>query len=165
MINSSTLKKTAFYKKFNEIIAAVFILLFVYTAVSKLSDLQKFKATLVSSPLLSSVAKPISIGIPILELAIAALLFFPGTRRWGLAASLLMMIVFTCYIAYMLLFTSRLPCSCGGVIGELSWTQHLALNLVLTSLAAAAVYMEAKIFIAINRGSRKPVNRVGINFK
>jgi hypothetical protein len=49
------------------------------------------------------------------------------------------MCIFTVYIGCMLLFAPDLPCSCGGIIRQLSWKQHLLLNLFLLVLAGIAV--------------------------
>ena len=118
-----------------EATAAIFILLFVYTAISKLSDLHLFFLILSRSPLLAPFARPAAVGIPVSELLLAALLFFPATRLYGLLASGCLMVVFTGYIVCMLLYSPELPCSCGGVIGELGWKGHLVLNSVLAVLA------------------------------
>lgn len=117
------------------IIGSVFIFLFVYTAVSKLLAFTLFRLTLSKSPLIGSLAPVVAVGLPAVELAVAALLFFPATRRAGFWASLLLMIVFTAYIASLLLFAAHLPCSCGGVLKHLSWTEHLVLNGALTLMA------------------------------
>ncbi len=151
-----TKKLTA--ERFTEVIAALFILLFVYTACSKLLQYEQFKGMLSKSPLISQYSGLLSIAIPITELIIAMLLFFPRTRREGLILSLLLMMLFTIYIAYMMLFSSHLPCSCGGIVQKLSWKQHLFLNLFLIVIAATTVNQH-KVFIAINRGNRKPVEQ------
>ena len=164
MMTPTIYKNNTFKNYIIEITAAIFILLFVYTAVSKFMNIQKFQVSLQSSPVLSFAPEIISVAIPVIEIVIASLLFFPATRKWGFISSLILMTGFTFYIAYMLLFSPKLPCSCGGIVGELSWRQHLFVNLILTSLAATAVFIQTKFFIAINRTSRKPVNRVGANF-
>lgn len=137
-------------------VSALFIFLFVYTASSKIIQLEAFKIVLAASPLLAPYARFMSLLIPFIEMIAAVLLFIPGTRQHGLILSFLLMAAFSMYVGYMLLFFSQLPCSCGGFIQSLSWRQHLILNLILTLLAGAATFHH-KIFIAINRGNRKPV--------
>jgi hypothetical protein len=141
---------------FTNLAAALFILLFVYTATSKLMQLEHFETVLETSPLIGIYAKYMSVMLPAIELIAAVLLFLPTTKMTGLVLSLGLMIVFTVYISYMLVFNEHLPCSCGGVIGRLSWKEHLFFNLILIVVAATAVFHN-KIFIAINRRSRKPV--------
>ena len=143
-------------RKLVDLVAALFILVFVYTATSKLMQLEHFETVLKTSPLIGGYTRYLSVMLPAIELATAVLLFFPGTRMRGLVLSLALMILFTVYISYMLVFNEHLPCSCGGVIGRLSWKEHLFFNFILTVVAVTAVFHN-KIFIAINRGSRKPV--------
>jgi uncharacterized membrane protein len=140
-------------------ISALFILLFVYTAISKLQDHTRFVRILSQSPLLSSAAGFISISLPLVELAITILLFFPVYRELGMILTLALMLAFTLYISFMLLYTSDLPCACGGVLKNLSWSEHLKLNIGLTLLIAFGLWLHRKnkFFVAINRNSRIPV--------
>lgn len=114
-----------------EIISALFILLFVYTAVSKLIKATRFENTISKSPLIKDFAETISIGLPVLEIVIAVLLVLPATRLIGLWSATVAMFVFTIYIGYMLAFTTDLPCSCGGVLEQMTWRQHLVFNIAL----------------------------------
>ena len=142
-----------------DIISALFILLFVYTAATKLIEHESFRAVLEQSPLIGVKANILSWLIPMVELITATLLFIPSFRKWGFASSLILMLLFTCYITYMILFATNLPCSCGGVISRMTWPQHLMFNIFITALAAIAlrVSFRNKRFIAINRNSRIPV--------
>ena len=128
-----------------EIITAIFILLFVYMATSKLLSHQKFVISLNKSPLLSFASGLLSWTIPAIELLISILLFLPYYRKLGLLASFAIMILFTVYIAYTLIASSHLPCSCGGMISTLNWQQHLWLNVFLTLLAATAIYFNNRL--------------------
>lgn len=128
-----------------EIIAALFILLFVYTATSKLLSHQTFLIILKKSPLIGFASGLLSWGVPAIEIAISVLLFLPHLRKLGLIASLSLMTLFTLYIAFMLITSSNLPCSCGGVISKLSWQQHLWLNVFLTIAAALAIYFNNRL--------------------
>jgi len=142
-----------------DIISALFILLFVYTALTKLMEHESFRAVLSQSPLIGINATILSWVLPILELFTATLLFIPTMRKWGFASSLILMFFFTCYITYMILFARDLPCSCGGVISAMTWPEHLIFNIFFTALAAIALRptLKNKLFIAINRNSRTPV--------
>lgn len=142
-----------------ELIASLFILLFLYTGLSKLNEHTAFQVVLSKSPLLASSSIALSWLIPIIEIATSVLLFFPATRKYGLVTSLLLMFIFTIYISYMLLFTPDLPCSCGGVLKQLNWPQHLLFNIFFLFLSILALWHsnKNKLFIAINRNSRTPV--------
>lgn len=142
-----------------EIIAALLILLFVYTGITKLADQNSFRAVISRSPLIGQWSTFLSWTLPIIELSAAVLLLIPKTKKLGLWLSLGLMIVFTGYIGYMLLFTNHLPCSCGGVLQQLTWLQHLEFNILFTLLSALSIwfYTKHQRFIAINRNSRTPV--------
>jgi len=81
--------------------------------------------------------------LPFTELAIVALLIFDRTRLAGLYAAFIVMIAFTFYTAVVLMHVFKyIPCSCGGIIKNLSWQQHLVFNLffVLISLIGILKY-------------------------
>jgi hypothetical protein len=122
-----------------ELISSLLILLFVYTGLSKLYSVASFEAVLQQSPLISSGAGMLAWQLPLTELCIVLLLFFPSTRLVGLYGSLLLLSLFTFYLLYMLLFTPHLPCSCGGVIGSLGWKEHVGLNLVFIVLTVIGI--------------------------
>lgn len=113
-----------------EFICILFIFLFVYAAISKLIDFQKFHIQISQSPLLTKYSVFIAWFIPIIELATAALLLFDRTRLIGLYAGFSLMTMFTVYIVVVSQFSEHVPCSCGGVIENLTWTEHLIFNVV-----------------------------------
>lgn len=122
-----------------ELISSLLILLFVYTGLSKLLSIERFKDVLWQSPLISSGAGLLAWQVPLTELAMALLLFFPATRRAGLWAALVLLSLFTLYLGWMVLFSPHLPCSCGGVIGSLGWPGHIALNLAFIGLTGIGI--------------------------
>ena len=117
-------------------ISALLIFLFIYTAASKILNIESFQHSLENSPLLKDYVFFISWFIPSIETSIALLLLFPASRLIGLYASFFLLLAFTGYVAYMIMFIPQLPCSCGGIIQKLSWNQHLVLNIFLTALTA-----------------------------
>ncbi|HEY0610824.1 MAG TPA: MauE/DoxX family redox-associated membrane protein, partial [Chitinophaga sp.] len=82
--------------------------------------------------------------LPLAEFAVAISLFIPAWRLWALYASFALMLLFTGYIAAILSFSEELPCSCGGVLEEMSWQQHLVFNITFTLLAIAGAILEKK---------------------
>ena len=140
-----------------ELSAALFILLFVYTATSKLLGMLAFHNTIAQFPLLQRYSLAISWFIPISELIIAVWLFFPLTRILGLYASLGLMTLFTVYIAFAMVYSSHLPCSCGGVISKMTWKQHLLFNLFFIGVAVTGIVLQRKYQLLISRSSRIPV--------
>src|SRR5690606_4268444 len=127
-----------------EIISYLFVLLFVYAAVSKLLDFENFQVQLGQSPLLSAFAGIISWVVPLLELVIAFLLMIPRLRKMGLYAAFTLMVMFTAYIIIILNFSSFVPCSCGGVLEQLGWTEHLIFNLFFVLLAVIGIVLSVE---------------------
>lgn len=116
------------------LVTGLFIFLFAYTAVSKLVDLDAFQLTLHQSSLIENKARLIARLLPMIELAIVFLLLLPNTRQAGIYVATSLMLLFTFYVLYMLITESKLPCSCGGIIGALSWKAHLLLNAFFSGL-------------------------------
>jgi hypothetical protein len=135
---------------------AIFIFLFVYTAVSKLLDFQSFSIVLRHSPLIGKTAPVIAILLPVTELVVSLLLLLPRTLKLGLYSFLSLLILFTLYLVYMLSFSPSLPCTCGGVFKYMSWHHHLTFNLVFISLAVLATRLYHK--------KNKPVSLINKNF-
>lgn len=140
------------------LISSLFIFLFVYTALSKLQHFNSFRAILSKSPLIGNTSEVVAWALPVTELIVALMLLFSPTRRIGLYSSLLLMSVFTIYIAYMILYVPHLPCSCGGVLKYMSWKEHLVFNSVFTSLALFGVIIDSKDSVPV-----KPDINSGLN--
>lgn len=153
------MNKRNFIHYFNNFTCYLIVFLFTYTGFSKFINHATFEVTLFQSPLVKDYRTIISWGVPGIELSIVVLLLLEKSRRLGLLLSLLLMSLFTCYIAYMILFIPSLPCSCGGILKELSWNSHLMLNsFIIVSIIISLVSLKNhKLFIAINRHSRIPV--------
>jgi uncharacterized membrane protein YphA (DoxX/SURF4 family) len=127
-----------------EIVTFLIILLFVYAAVSKLFDYQKFTVQLGQSPMLTTYSSVLGWMVPLLELVISVLLIFPRTRLGGLYSFFGLMTMFTVYIILASRFSDYVPCSCGGVIQNLSWSQHLVFNLVFMVLGILGIFLYPK---------------------
>lgn len=129
--------------------ACYFILLFGYAAWSKYGDFENFQVQLAQSPLLSAYAGYVSHAVIGVEFLIVALLVFEQSRRVGLYCSLGLMTAFTVYIFLILNFSDFVPCSCGGILEELGWTEHLIFNLASTALAAVTLFVSAPLVVKV----------------
>lgn len=127
-----------------DLISAVLLLLFLYTAFSKLMQYAEFRLALASSSLLKPFSGTLVWLLPLTEIAVALLLFFPSTRLTGLQASLFLLLVFTAYLSFMILLKQDLPCSCGGVLKSLNWPEHICFNLFFAALAATGILLYKK---------------------
>lgn len=128
-----------------QVICCLLIFLLVYTATSKLLDIKSFQLTLHASPLITDKNILVSWLVPAAELFIALLLLRPSTRLTGLYGAAFLLMVFTLYLGYMILFTPNRPCICGGVIRVMSWSQHIVFNLFFTLLALAGIQIQRKL--------------------
>lgn len=111
------------------------IVLFSYTAINKLFALARFRFQLSLFPWLRT--HPLLTAWVIIgaEIGIIALLMTPRRIVAGFIASLTLLSLFTAYLLIMLLTTPNLPCTCGGVLEQLSWPQHIGLNLLFIGIS------------------------------
>ena len=128
---------------FIELICSLLVLLFIYTGLSKLLDFSTFHLQLSKSPFITNYANAVAWILPAVEIVIALALVFKRTRLLGLYGSLFLMTMFTAYIYAMLHYSYDLPCSCGGIISKMSWTQHLWFNTGFTALCIGGILLES----------------------
>ncbi|MDX5483195.1 MAG: hypothetical protein LPK07_16060, partial [Hymenobacteraceae bacterium] len=129
----------------SEGITALLILLFFYTALSKLLDFQAFEGQLLLQPFPAWAMPYLLWGLPTVELVACWLLFRRGTRRPGLYLSTLLMGVFTGYVALVLSGAfGSIPCSCGGVLEQMGWMEHLVFNTFFLALAIVGTRLHLK---------------------
>ncbi|HEX9981248.1 MAG TPA: MauE/DoxX family redox-associated membrane protein [Flavobacterium sp.] len=124
-----------------EVIALLYMMLFVYAAVSKLRDMEIFRIQLGQSPMLSAFADIAAWTLPVIELVIAGMLIFPKTKFTGLYTGMGLMTMFTTYIIVILNFSMFIPCSCGGILSEMDWEEHLLFNVGFVLIAVVAILL------------------------
>lgn len=125
-----------------EVICFLFILLFVYAALNKILDFQKFSIQIGQSPILTGFGSWLPSVVIGSELAVAIMLMTNRYRRIALYGCLSLMVMFTVYIAAILNLGVFIPCSCGGVLEKLGWKEHLVFNCVFVVLALAGIILE-----------------------
>lgn len=125
----------------SEISTSLMIALFSYTAVTKLIGHQTFFNQLQDTPFINPYASMLAWLIPAIEIATACLLVFKSTRLFGLYCFIFLMASFTIYILKILWSSGPRPCSCGGFIQAMTWTQHLTLNLAFLLLGVYTVFI------------------------
>src|SRR5690606_18418594 len=120
-----------------------FIILFVYAAVSKLTDFENFQVQVAQSPLLRAFATFIAYVTVIGELVIALMLCFTKSRLLGLYLFLGFMTAFTVYIFLILNYSPFVPCSCGWVLEKMGWWEHLWFNGVVFILTVTVIITDS----------------------
>lgn len=129
---------------FLDVIVFLLSILFLYAAFTKLLEYDLFKAQIGKSPLITQYAGLFSWLVPAVEILISIMLFIPRFRLIGLYASFSLMFAFTAYIAFILTFSPYVPCSCGGILNSLGWTEHLIFNIVFTLLAVVGIVLQTR---------------------
>lgn len=109
---------------------ALFAFLFLYTATSKILDFPTFKVQIGQSPMIAAHANYLAYLVPVLEFVLGIWLLLDLRRFTALLLSGMLMTAFATYIILLLKYSPYLPCSCGGVLEQLGWTDHLYLNLL-----------------------------------
>lgn len=132
-------------KSIVETLTALIVFLFMYTSLSKLMDYDVFVEQLGKSPLLGPIKEVLAIAIPAIELFLVVLLTLPKTRMAGLKGSFILLSGFTLYLIYMVSVAPTLPCTCGGVINQMSWTQHIFFNIAFIAMSAIAIRLSRQI--------------------
>ncbi|OJW58279.1 MAG: hypothetical protein BGO55_23560 [Sphingobacteriales bacterium 50-39] len=114
----------------SNIISILFIILFTYTASSKLSNFKSYSHSMYNQPIDKTFIPYLIYGIPFFEIISVFFLLSTTKRIMGFYLSEILMLAFTGYIVLGLnKYFGHIPCTCGGVIQSLSWTQHLYLNI------------------------------------
>jgi len=124
-----------------DIITHLLVVLFIYAAVIKVLEFSKFTVQVSQSPILRPVAQIVPFLVPASEVVISIMLI---TTRWkliGLYAAYALMLAFTLYIIAVLNFSEYVPCSCGGVLENMTWTQHLIFNSGFVLLAGLGIFL------------------------
>lgn len=126
-----------------EMICFLLIVLFMYAAVSKLLTYDTFKMQLSKSPFITAYAGIVAWGLPVMEMLLVIALTIKRTRLFGSYAALFLMTLFTVYIYIMLHFSYYIPCSCGGILSDMGWEQHLWFNIGFVTLSIIAIVLQS----------------------
>ena len=126
-----------------EIIICLLMSLFLYAGIAKIFDHRLFELQLSGSPWIGKYRTFLSVFLPCFEIVTACLLF-TKLRQMALLLYAGSMVVFTIYIIIVLKSGVHIPCSCGGLIQNLSWPQHIALNCSSILLTIIALLLERK---------------------
>lgn len=123
-----------------ELPAVLLTILFTYASISKLLQYDTFKYQLGQSPFVTTYSDTIAWAVPAVELLTTVLLMFPVTRLKGFYLSYGLMLLFTFYIYAILHYSYFVPCSCGGILSQMNWEQHLVFNIIFSLIALAGIF-------------------------
>jgi len=125
-----------------ETISTLFIILFLYASVSKLTNYEGLKSQIQQSPMLTANASTIAWLVPTIELLVVLMFLIGRLQKAAMYASLCLMSIFTTYIVIILKFSDYIPCSCGGILQKMSWSTHLLFNSAFVLLALLSIVLE-----------------------
>lgn len=123
-----------------EVASMFLIILFIYAATSKLLEFEKFRIDIGKSPLLYRFTSVIPELVIISEFVISIGLMIKRYQFLALYGSTALMVMFSTYIILIMRFSPFTPCSCGGVLENMSWGQHLVFNLAFVILGQCAIF-------------------------
>lgn len=126
---------------FSQFIRIILLLMFCYTTYHKLTDLNKFEATLFKSTLIEEYqVKYLLLIIPSIEL-IAIFSLLRINYRIGFFISFFLMLLFTLYLVALNNYSFYKGCSCGGIFNELSYSQHIIVNISFILLSGVGIFI------------------------
>ncbi len=122
-----------------------FIVLMIYAAITKLMDFTQFYNDLLNSPVFGNkhLVRFVSAFVPIIELGIAGLLISAKYKEFAMYLASGLMLLFSIYIIWIMEFSADVPCSCGGIINNLTWQEHLLFNSGFLLLGILGIYIQA----------------------
>jgi amino acid transporter len=124
---------------------ALLVVLFVYTALSKLLDIDTFRKQMLNQPLPETLKQNLVWLVPVSEITTSIFLVIRPLRLYGFVLAFTVMLAFILYVSLILAKAfSYIPCSCGGVLSAMSWQMHLIFNIFFTLLAFTGFLIERK---------------------
>lgn len=126
-------------------ITILLLILWIPVSIHKILEFESFSLNISRQPINPSINKIIIYTIPILEILTSLLLLSSKYRLWGFILSTLLMGLFTGYIALALMDTwKNLPCSCGLIISNLGWAEHLWFNILFLIISLTGWILQSK---------------------
>ncbi|WP_164126429.1 MauE/DoxX family redox-associated membrane protein [Sphingobacterium luzhongxinii] len=126
-------------------LVVLLLVLWIPSSLYKIMLYEAFKSGILQQPLSYTVAWSLIYSLPALGLVTAILLVAERFRKVGLLLSSIQLILFTGYIALVLLQAwGKPPCSCGLAIPQMGWTNHLWFNLFFLAISITGYLLSTK---------------------
>ncbi|WP_187248587.1 MauE/DoxX family redox-associated membrane protein, partial [Mesonia sp. K4-1] len=130
------------------ILISILVLLFTYIGINQLIFRDDFELNLLNSSLLPIPEMWVSLlswFIPLLELLAVFLLLWVRSQYIGIYLAIFLLLMYTCYNLGILYIAPYIPCSCGGMLGFLSWQQQLWVSLGGLMIAILTFYFNKTV--------------------
>lgn len=120
--------------------------LFIYAGVYKIVDISLFKSQLYQSPLIPAFLVPyIGVLFPLLEILLSIfLIFYKRVEYTLLWLSFSIMLFFTFYLLMLYNLYDKPPCSCGGILNDMTYSTHIIFNIIFSLLALISITIYEK---------------------
>ena len=119
---------------------AALAVLFCYAAMSKLLNYEQSEQEMLNQVFPRSLALVLTWLVPSVELIICLLLLLKKTQYIALWAAALLLSAFSIYIAVVMTRVfGRVPCSCGGILKNMSYGAHLLFNILFIMAACSGI--------------------------
>lgn len=121
--------------KTTQFIRFLLMFLFLYTGYIKIIEFDTFGITLLKSNLINDSFVPfLQYFLPTFEILIVISLFTDKLYKTGLYISFFTLVLFTFYLIALNNFSLYQGCSCGGIFDELTYSNHVIVNLFFVLL-------------------------------
>ncbi|OPC67336.1 hypothetical protein DSC47_01130 [Elizabethkingia miricola] len=121
-------------------VSIFFVILFCYASISKILDFRNFQSQLGQSPGMAGYEIVVAYSIIFLQIITVILLCYQPFRILGLWFTFGILSVFAGYVAFILIYSENLPCTCIGLFKKISWKENLILNIGLVIVALAGIF-------------------------
>lgn len=140
-----------------KLLAALIAAMFFYASLSKLSDYALNLYQMKSQIFPVWMAMILAWLIPVIELFVALGLLFRPIRLRAFYAAFALLLLFSIYIVIAMSGAfGRIPCSCGGILKNMTYWNHLIFNLTFMFLAVLGIAIEQRwIFSGLNNRSKE----------
>lgn len=116
-----------------------FILLWGYAAVVKLYNWENSRREMLQQPFPYWMSNILFWLVPLVELALVVLLLYRSTLMLGIKASVVLLSIFTLYLALGLgRAFGKIPCACGGILSGMGHEVHIVFNLLFVAVGIIA---------------------------
>ena len=138
---------------FGLVVRVVLATLLVVSALAKLRSRRRSRQAVVDLGLPDRLAPAVGVGLPLVELAIAAALVPAATARWGGVAAVALLLLFAGVVGRTIAAGRRPRCHCFGELsrGEISWAT-VARNVLLAAAGGLVWAVEPVGFSSVSRG-------------
>ena len=141
--------------RISDILSQLFVFVIIavlgYTAILKLADPGTFEVALMKSNILRPWASFLKWIVPISEVVAVVCLISNRLQLLGKWLAAILMVSFTAYLIVLFLTSPQTPCGCGGVFSQLTFQEHILVNVILTAMTLFTLISSQRSEINIAR--------------